>query len=657
MKVSFRKPQIARLTLCAVAAATLAACGSGGGSNSPSASSSAPAAAAPTSLSGTVAVGRAISGAGVTVTDATGKIVSATADANGNYHVPLAGLTAPFAIVATDPGGVAQPLTSVVASVPTSSSGPVIANVTTLTTAVSALMTLSGNPFDLADSKTLSTLVTRASVAAAVKTLNAAVSGILAANNVDSKSFDPIATPFTANQTGPDAVIDAVQVIPATGSSGGLQLISNANPNSSANLVLNSSASVTAPLPVPPATSNLLGTMYAALTQCLAGSSASCSQVVDSNYKENGFTSFALAHPSLAAPGVSLGVPKILVFIGAAGQQALIALPYTTSGGAAGFEYTVAQQTASGWDIIGNQQQYNVTIQSFIQRRQTLDNDNWPSNVSRWESGIDIAIPVGAAGTPNPANLASASVSGPGITGTIYYMLPAQAGSSLMSIARAPQTSVPTGGLTSNTQAWGYRWSWQTLPGVTGTFVPSSNNLGQKYAPQPIDVSTVPEYATYTVTFYDAAGTQIGQTSVVNPTPNIAASNGANIPWQTLSADTINAFLSPNGAQAAAQQTVNVSWSNLVNGANIAPLVTFPEITTQGSAAADNIVGVGQGPASVNASGTYSTSVTAGVNQAGTQTCPSACSFAAFASGISRNLDLSSNYGQISLDAYWGYSE
>ena len=396
----------------------------------------------------------------------------------------------------------------------------------------------------------------------------------------------------------------------------------------------------------------------AALTDCLGGASSSCSQAIDAGYKDNGFTDFTQAHPSLAASGVTLGMAKVLEFIpGTSGKQVLLALPYTTSGGASRFEYTVAQQTASGWDIIGNQQQYNVKIQSFIQRRQTLDNDTWASNVSRWESGIDISIPLGAAGTPNPANLASASVTGPGISGTLYYVLPAQAGSSLMSIARAPQTSVPTGGLTSNTQAWGYRWSWQTFPGVTGTFVPAANNLGQKYAPQPVDVSTVPEYATYTVTFYDASGAQIGQTSVVNPTPNIAASNGAAIPWQTLSADTINAFLNPAGPQATAQQSVSVSWSNLINGANIAQLVTYAEATTQGSVATDNVVGVGQGPATLSASGAYSASVTAGVDQTGTQTCQSACSFAAFASGISRNIDLSSNYGQISLDAYWGYSE
>jgi hypothetical protein len=655
LKSHLYKPQMANLTLCALAVATLAACGGGGSGNSTSPSVSN--VATPTTLSGTVATGAPVRGANITVTDAAGKSVTATADANGNYQIPLAGLTPPFAVFATDPSGIAPPLTSLVAAIPANSSAPVIANVTSLTTAAAALVTQSGNPLDLANTQNLSALVTPDAVNKAVQTLNSSTANILSANNLDANSFNPISTVFTANQTGADAALDAVQIIPATGSAGGLQLISIADPNSSANLALNSGATASAALPAPSVTSASLAPLMAALTQCLGGSSSSCSKAIDANYKDYGFTNFAQAHPTLATTGTSLGVAKILeVMPGTAGKQVLLALPYTTSGGASGFEYTVAQQTGSGWDIVGNQQQYDVKIQSFIQRRQTLDNDTWPSNVSRYESGIQIMIPLGAAGTPNPANLASASVTGPGITGTIYYVLPAQAGTNLLSIARAPQTGVPTGGVTSDTQAYGHRWSWQTLPGVTGTFVPSAQNLGEKYEAKPIDVSTVPQFATYTVTFYDVSGAQIGQTSVVNPTPNIAASNGANIPWQTLSADTANSSLNPGGAQAGAVQSVNLSWSNLVNGVNVAPLVTDAIFTTQGSAPTDNIMGYSPG-AGYAASGLYSIRVTAGVDQTGTQGCQTACSFAALTSGIDRNLELDSNYGPISLGAYWGYSD
>lgn len=649
-------PRPARLTLCAAAAAALAACG-GGGSGPSVASNGTTNSTIPT-LSGTVATGAPVGGADVTVVDSKGRSATATADASGNYQLPLTGLTAPLAVFATDPSGIAPSLSSVVTGLPTNSSTPVIANVTTLTTAVAALVTQSGNPLDLTNSQNLSALVTPAAVSAAVKTLNIATSNILSANQLDPNKFDPIGTPFTANQTGADAALDAVQVIPAHGSSGGLELISNADPNSSANLILNASATASASLPAPPVSAAYLAPAFAALMQCLSGSSSSCSQAIAANYKDNGFTSFAQAHPALAASGVKLGAPRTLEFMTGTGgvEQALVALPYVTTNGVSGIEYTVAQQTASGWNIVGNQQQYDVKIQSFVQRRQTLTSNPSSSDLSRYESGIQVMIPLGASGTPNPANLASASVTGPGITGTIYYVLPAQAGTSLLSIARAPQTSVPTGGLTSDTQAYGHRWSWQTLPGTTGTFVPAANNLGSKYEAQPVDVSSVPQYATYTVTFYDASGTKIGQTSVINPTPNWAASDGANIPWQTLSGDTLNSLLSVNGSQAGALQTATLSWSNLVNGANIAPVVTSTEFTTQGPVASDDLVGFAT---SVNysASGSYTSSVTAGVDQNGTQQCTSSCSFAALTSGVTRNLDLLSNYGPISIDAHWNVTQ
>ena len=658
--------QVAKATFYTSVAVLLAACGGGGGGSSTTSSGST-SQATPT-LSGTVATGAPVSGANVTVTDSTGKSVTATADAKGNYQVSLTGLTAPFAVFATDPAGIAPPLASVVASALTNSSAPVIANVTTLTTAAAALVTSGGNPLDLTDNKNLSSLVTLTSVSNAVKTLNSATSNILSANNIDAKSFDPIATPFNANQTGADAVLDAVQVVPAHGLSGGFQLISIADANSSANLTLNSSAKASTPLPVPPVTGGALGTTVSALAQCLVGNSASCSQAIDAKYKENGFGSFVQAHPALAASGVKLGTPQVLEAIhGTDGsQQALITLPYTTSGGASGTEYTVAKLTSSGWNIIGNQQQYNVTIQSFIQRRQSPNFDYKNQTpvyaTPRYESGISITIPLGAAGTPNPANFASASVTGPGIIGALYLVPPTLgSGKNTMSLAQAPQTTVPTGNLTSATQNQGYRWSWQSLPGVTATFQPSPSNMGSKYAAQPIDVSTVPQYATYTVTFYDASGSQIGQTSVMNTTPNYAASDGASIAWQNLSNDTLNAFLSANGSQSGAQASVTLAWSNLINGQNVAPLVTQAELTSQylpsGSYTASNTVGYWNGPATYATSGQYSAQVTAGVDQTGTQQCTSACSFSALQPGTSRNVDLYSNVGLISADNHWDFSE
>jgi hypothetical protein len=78
---------------------------------------------------------------------------------------------------------------------------------------------------------------------------------------------------------------------------------------------------------------------------------------------------------------------------------------------------TVAQNTSgSNWDIIGNGQTYNVTIYSFLARKGSLDAAD--GDKGRYESGISITVPVGAPGTPNPSNMASVSVTGPGIDGT-----------------------------------------------------------------------------------------------------------------------------------------------------------------------------------------------------------------------------------------------
>ncbi len=620
-----------RLTaVAAIAVSVLAACG-GGGSTSTTASTTSN--ATPSSLAGTVAVGGAISGANITVIDANGKSVTTTSDASGNYTISLAGLTAPLLIVASDPTGVHPALASVVASIPTGTTAPVIGNVTTLTTAVAALLTTSGNALELAGSGSLSSLAQTGSVTAAVAKLNTALSNILPANGIKAGSFDPVGTMFTANQTGADAVIDAVQVVPAP--NGGTQIISSAAPSNG--IALNQSTSVSTPLAAPPASAAYLSQVMTVLTQCLAGTSSACTQAVDANYKENGFTTFATAHPKISATGVTIGTPQTLEFFTGTGgvQEALVSIPYTTTGGVAGTELTVVQQTSGGaWDIIGNQQQYNVTISSYLSRWQFLDPND--AQYSRYESGLNISIPVGG---PNPANLASASVTGRGINGTLYLVPRTGSGNGNLALTTNVQTGVPTGGVTSSSNANTYRWSWQALPGATGTYSPPTGRRGF-YAQSPVDLTTVPQFATYTVTFYDSTGTQIGRpTGVVNSTPPISAAAGAGVAWQTLATSVQNDFLTPSGALASGQSSVGLSWSNIVNGQNIAPLVLATQIQDNpgtGVTPQTEVNGFWNGPASFASSGQYTSSVTAGIDQYGVQECSTACTFPALQTGASR---------------------
>lgn len=598
-------------------------------------------------MTGTVAVGGAVAGADITVIDANGNSASTTSDASGNYTASLAGLTAPYLVVASDPTGVHPTLYSVIASLPTGTTAPVIANVTTLSTAVAALLTTSGNPLDLSAGGSLGSQVSASAVSAAVAKLNSALAPILSANSL-SATFDPVGTAFTANQTGADAVIDAVQVVPAP--AGGTELISSAAP--STGIALSQATSVSAPLAVPPAPANYLSSLVSQLGPCLTG--GSCAQAVDAGYLENGYTTFASAHPALAASGATLGSPETLEFLTGSGgaQEALVLLPYTTSTGTAGSAVTVVQKTGSGaWDIIGNQQQYNVTIASTFLRRQFLDTAD--AQYGRYESGLSLSIPVSA---PNPASLASASVTGPGINGTAWLVPRNASGNDTLALTDTAQTAVPTGGVTTDSNTVSYRWSWQALPGDSATFTPGTSRQGY-YTPTPIDVSTVPEYATYTVTFYNSAGAQIGQPmSVINTTPVLAASAGAGVGWQTLASSAQSGFLSPGGSQAGAQTSVTVPWSNLVNNQNIGPLVTRVEAEAV-PATGPEVDGWWTGPASFVASGQYTAAVTAGVDQSGVQECTAACQFGALQSGSTRLIQLNWDIGETSYYNIWSYND
>jgi hypothetical protein len=232
------------LTLTAAGALSLvmlAACGGGGGSVSQGTASS------PSSIGGTVADGNALAGASVTLIDSTGKSATATSDSNGSYSISIAGLTAPFVIVATDPSGVNAPLYSVTASVPAGSSTPLVANVTPLTTAVAAELTSDGNPLDLTSASTLAAQVTSSAVGNAVSTLNTILAPILSADGVSGSTFNPISTTFTPNHTGADAVIDSVIVTQAA--SGGLQIASVSAPGTV--IALNSGTSASTELAAP----------------------------------------------------------------------------------------------------------------------------------------------------------------------------------------------------------------------------------------------------------------------------------------------------------------------------------------------------------------------------------------------------------------------
>ncbi|WP_233852258.1 carboxypeptidase-like regulatory domain-containing protein [Paraburkholderia sp. HD33-4] len=618
----------------------LGGCGNGGDSGSGS-SSTAP--ATTTSVSGTVAAGSALVGANVTLIDATGSQATATTNTQGAYSISVKGMTLPFFIIASDAGGLSAPLSSVVARLPTGTA-PAVVNVTTLTTALAAMLTTSGNPIELASSGTLAKL-TLQSVQLATITLDTILANLLEQNGLQTAGFDPVGTAFTPNHTGADAVIDSVSV--PTGVNGGRMLVSNAAPGTT--ITLNNKTAQGVVLAAPQVAANYLEPLASLLTACAANgtlNNTSCSPAIDAAFKESGSTDLATAHglSESAMTGAVFGSPKTLAFFTRNGKQlALVELPFTLASGTPGLLYSIAQPLATpvalangtqlSWNLIGDQSSFAVAIMSNIQRRTFLDTRL--NDVNRYESGLDITIPTAS----NP-NVYSASVTGPGLAAPVWLMPRIAAGSHSLGLADSALSTPPVTPATTASNTSQYRWSWQSLSSTASFTPPASTG---SYAAQSLDASSVPLYSTYTVTFYDMNGAQLGQSSVINPGSPLNAVAGSSIPWPTLMMnDATTQFLTPGTALADAQYALSVTWSSLENvGLNLAYPVTSTGIaaTAQTSPGVEQVNGFAVGPANNTTVGQYQATVNAGVNSAGVQTCTN-CPFPALTTGGSRLIQL-----------------
>jgi hypothetical protein len=162
-----------------------------------------------TQLSGVAAQGAPLARATITLTDAAGHSLSTTADDTGHYSFDVTGLTAPFQLVARkDMGDNDAVHYAVITSVGTAQGNT--ANITPLTTAVSALATDLSAPRPLTSAELAALSSTR--VSNATRDVVTAISGVAAAVSVDAASFDPLRTAFSPNREGVDALLDQLAV-------------------------------------------------------------------------------------------------------------------------------------------------------------------------------------------------------------------------------------------------------------------------------------------------------------------------------------------------------------------------------------------------------------------------------------------------------------
>ena len=180
------------LALAMLAAGGLSGCGGGDDSA---------AAAASATLTGTAATGAAIANAELTATNAKGVSVKVRTGADGSYTLNIAE-AAPYLLSIGDAAG--KLWYSYAAQAGT-------ANITPLTTL--ALLDAYGNKplADLAKAWSASALTSDAVLASAAK-VNAHFKTLMANQGLNAASHNIFATPFAANHTGLDAVLDAMRV-------------------------------------------------------------------------------------------------------------------------------------------------------------------------------------------------------------------------------------------------------------------------------------------------------------------------------------------------------------------------------------------------------------------------------------------------------------
>lgn len=160
LKKGRQVPLPLRLTCLAVTLLPLAlldACGGGSGSGTTT---------IPAQISGTIATGNFVPNATVTATDTHGKTAIPTSDSNRHYSIDTTAPTAPVALVAADTTSQSSNAISVLVNLPVGGQSAT-ANISTMTTSVTASLALDGNPPDWVTpraSTTKSSVVTSANV-------------------------------------------------------------------------------------------------------------------------------------------------------------------------------------------------------------------------------------------------------------------------------------------------------------------------------------------------------------------------------------------------------------------------------------------------------------------------------------------------------------
>lgn len=455
------------LLATALATALVAGCGSGGSSNDEAATPEAPAAPTPPMVRGTVAVGAALAGAELTITDRTGSAACtgtlAPTTAAGTYECSLKdAVQGPLLLVATDPSGAHGPQVAALA-VPPLTNGAAVVNLTPLTTAIVGRLAPDGSALTVVATPTL---LDAARLSAITQAVVAQLAPVLTALQMPA-GYDPFATPLvaaTSTQAGnaADRLLDVVRI---TAVNGVTTLSTVDRPDAPVALADGVTAAPTLAAPVLAALDLTASLQRAsnALTQCFAlplaqrvlstdttvaladggptllSVAPACEDITADDYRHNGYTAgqaFYALMTSNRMTGAHFLPPEVLQFVddtsAADRDAAVINLRYVDASGEAGSLFTVARKfpgTATttrptDWWLHGNQFPVDVGITASIRLNEQLAPNPgtapfFNASSTRFESGLNVYVNMRG---PGSRGLRAARVKGPGLpnAGLVY---------------------------------------------------------------------------------------------------------------------------------------------------------------------------------------------------------------------------------------------
>lgn len=400
----------------------LSACGGGSGSTNTTAANSA--------LSGTVAVGAPMLNATLTVMGANGQRVSTPVADNGSYqNLNVSLLTAPYRLQAC---GLADGQSACYYAFVQSGG---VANVTPLTDATVALA-LAAEAFTLFNGST----PTAAAMANSATTLQNLLGPVLTAAGLSAGS-DFATTPFTANHTGMDKVLDAIKV--STGQNAGATFVQLEGVVGSGNAYVDSQGNHSGSLSSSSLISGMgidltgISTLFNTLNSAIGSSSvAACTTIsaqlpIDPAFALNindggqqvaiSASNAASSLCSLAGNGGFLGGKvenPTLSSCDFSGADKICTVGFDLTNGTLNLQgpqmAVVLRAGSTTWKLLGEENPYGITVDAAVQRTLRVGISN-PQPVYTRAISFDIPTTVsGTATAPHAAKVYEHDASGTG---------------------------------------------------------------------------------------------------------------------------------------------------------------------------------------------------------------------------------------------------